>query len=219
MLRYLFALIPGLALFALFYVSKSAEPGEINVLLRDTGRVAFLYLSLALLVTPVITLSGKQWMAKYRRTFGVLAFVFAIAHASKYFFDEYTYQETLFVAKHFLESDVWSGTLAFVLMAILGITSNDASVRFLRSHWKPLQTLAYPLFLIAALHVAFASRFEDFYVVVISAVVALRTFAFLKKRKILPVSAVGGSATKYLCVPCGYVYDETVGDVDGGIPP
>lgn len=145
--------------------------------------MSFVYLVFALAVTPVFTLTGKVGIVKYRRVFGVLSFVFAFAHAGKYFSDEYTYQGVVFVAKHFLELDVFSGTVAFIVMAVLAITSNDASVRFLKSKWKSLQTLAYPLFLLAALHVAFASRFEGFYTTTISALVLLRTFAYFKNSK------------------------------------
>lgn len=134
---------------------------------------------------------------------------------------EYQYQKTPFVAKHFLELDVASGTVAFVIIAALGLTSNDASVRWLKAGWKKLQTLAYPLFFITALHVAFASRFDAFYMVLISVLVLARTLSYVAE----PESPVAVRSTgkrknkRYLCVPCGYVYDPAVGDVDGGIAP
>ena len=45
--------------------------------------------------------------------------------------------------------------------------------------------------------------------------VALRTIVYLLKQD----QVSSGVSTKYLCVPCGYIYDENLGDPDGGIAP
>ena len=105
MLRYLFALIPGIILFLGFYLGNS---GETNLLLRDLGRVSFVYLTLALAVTPIIALLKKDEFAPYRRVFGVLAFLFATAHTIVYFNMEYTYQKAFFGLEQFKGSDVFS---------------------------------------------------------------------------------------------------------------
>ena len=86
--------------------------------------------------------------------------------------------------------------------------------------WKKIQVLAYPLFLIVALHIAFASHFDWFYMGIISLLLLLRTYAFLQKENhlVIPKGATG-NITRYLCVPCGYIYDEKYGDPDGGIAP
>jgi len=54
-----------------------------------------------------------------------------------------------------------------------------------------------------------------FYVILAIIVVGLRTTVFLMKRQITQE----GPTTKYLCVPCGYIYDEAKGDPDGGLAP
>lgn len=156
--------------------------------------MAFEYLILALLITPVGKLLKTASFNVYRRVFGVWAFLFASAHAFTYFGMEYQYQGTPFVAKHFLELDVASGTVAFVIIAALGLTSNNASVRFLKASWKKLQSLAYPLFLITVLHVAFASRFDAFYMVSIAILVLVRTFAYLSESSGKPAAVAGKSA-------------------------
>jgi rubredoxin len=172
-------------------------------------------------VTPIIALTERPGWAPYRRTFGIFAFLLAIGHMAVYFYAEYAYQKTFFVLEHFLELDVASGTVAFVIIFLLGVTSNDVSVRLLKGFWKKIQTLAYPLFLMAALHIAFASRFDEWYMAIIGAVIFFRTVAFFRKDASRKGQAnpLGKPVTKYLCVPCGYVYDERLGDPDGGIAP
>lgn len=219
MLRYLIALIPGIFLFFGFYFGNA---GEADLLLRDFGRVSFFYFTLALMVTPVIVLIGKNSLAPYRRVFGVLAFLVVLGHAGIYFYLENLYHKAFIIPAHFKYLDVASGTIAFLIMAILAITSNDYSVRLLRGTWKKIQVLAYPLFLIAALHVAFASRFDGFYIVIIGLLIALRIAAYFKKDStevIAKPTNPSKKITKYLCVPCGYIYDEALGDPDGGIAP
>ncbi|USN59428.1 MAG: rubredoxin [Candidatus Peribacteria bacterium] len=81
--------------------------------------------------------------------------------------------------------------------------------------WKTLQSLAYPAFLISIIHIAVASRFDGFYSFLIVLVVALRTAAYVFPKKV----SVASTTTKYICIPCGYIYDENVGDPDGGIEP
>ena len=114
--------------------------------------------------------------------------------------------------------DASTGVLAWIFMFILWITSNTFSVKLLTWWvWKKIQSLVYPAFLVSSIHVAFASRFEAFYIVLIIILVAIRTAAYLNKRD--SGTAQSGSTTKYLCVPCGYIYDEALGDPDGGIQP
>lgn len=161
----------------------------------------------------------KSELAPYRRTFGVLAILFAIAHTVVYFDMEYTYQKTFFVLEHFKELDIFSGTIAFIIMAVLGIISNNFSVRLLKGMWKKIQIFTYPLFFIVVLHVAFASRFDAFYMTTIGALVLLRTIAYLKEKNSIIQLKSSGKVTRYRCVPCGWIYDEKYGDPDGGIPP
>lgn len=46
--------------------------------------------------------------------------------------------------------------------------------------------------------------------------VMTRTVAFFHSKRVTPAHT---SSTRYLCVPCGYIYDETLGDPDSGIKP
>ena len=101
-------------------------------------------------------------------------------------------------------------------MFVLGITSNKVSIKILSwSVWKKVQSLVYPAFLISSIHVAFASRFDIFYVLLVLWLVAIRTASYMAKKD-APKTWV---TTKYICIPCGYIYDEALGDPDGGLEP
>lgn len=211
MKKYIISLIPWIILFFLFYYFNIWET---NIFLRSLWRTSFFYIALTLFISPIIKLTWYQKLIPYRRSLWVLSFLLAIFHTWYYFKMEYDFQKTFFVLEHFKALDIISGLLWLAIIIILGLTSNNFSVTRLKSFWPKLQSLAYPLFLIVAIHVAFASRFDTFYIIVITLLVIIRTHAFFK-------DSWNNLSWKprYLCVPCGYIYDEDLWDPDSGIKP
>jgi DMSO/TMAO reductase YedYZ heme-binding membrane subunit len=96
---------------------------------------------------------------------------------------EYDFQKTFFILEHFKALDIISGLIGLAIIIVLGVTSNNFSVNKLKAYWGKIQSLTYPLFVIVALHVAFASRFETFYILVITVLVYARTHAYFKNAK------------------------------------
>lgn len=212
MKKYIIAAVPGIILYVIFYYTHG---WEINLALRDTGRISFLYITFSLLVTPIISLFDFQRLLPWRRVFWVISFLLAIAHFFIYFYLEKLYSNTFFVAEHFKQSDVITWIVGFILILILWLTSNNFSVKKLKWTWNQIQSLAYPLFIIVAIHVAFASRFDNFYMISITILALFRSVAYYKKwsTKIVSTKAL------YECVPCGYIYDWEKWDPDGWISP
>lgn len=65
-------------------------------------------------------------------------------------------------------------------MFVLGVISNHFSMGLLGGRlWKAIQTLAYPLFLLVLIHVAFASRFDLLYSSLAGVLILTRTFSYL----------------------------------------
>ncbi|EKE29247.1 MAG: ferric-chelate reductase / rubredoxin [uncultured bacterium (gcode 4)] len=211
MKKYFLAAIPWMILYFLFDYTHT---WEINLALRDFWRVAYLYIIFSLAITPLLKLGMSQKLLPYRRVMWILSFYMALVHAGIYFYLEYVYSHTFFVSEHFMEMDIITGVIAMIIMIFLWITSNNYSVNLLKEFWKKLQSLAYPLFVIVAIHVAFASRFEEFYIVTISTLVLLRTVAYLKSGS---WAMVTWWKLRYLCVPCWFIYDPELGDPDSWI--
>ena len=197
--------------------------------LRAYGKVAFLYLVFALSISPILTFVKNKKISDMliimRKIIWILSFVFFLKHGLEYFSMEY-----LFAIKHtpviwyrsyirqnfLVRLDASSWVVAWILMLILWITSNKFSVKLLSgTTWKKVQSLAYPAFLVASIHVAFSSRFDMFYVLLVVRLVFIRSVSYLAQKD-RPQS---WSTTKYVCIPCGYIYDEAVGDPDGWLEP
>jgi ferredoxin-NADP reductase/rubredoxin len=202
---------------------------EANLYLRAYGKVAFFYFAWALMVSPVLHFIKKQFYRDrfilLRKIFGILACIFFLKHGLEYFASEYIYYFQWNYDVSYLEyaysnilqwNDALSGIVAGILLWLLGITSNKVSLSLLWwKKWKVIQSLVYPAFLISALHIAFASRFDSFYSFLIILVVSLRTVAYFSVQK----NVKKWKTIKYLCVPCGYIYDENIWDPDSGIAP
>ncbi len=197
--------------------------------LRSYGKVAFLYLVLALSISPLLTFIKHKKISDIlivvRKIVWILSFLFFVKHGLEYFSMEY-----LFAIKHtpvlwyrsyvrdnfLVRMDASTWVVAWMIMLALWLTSNKFSVQLLSwSVWKKVQSLAYPAFLVVAIHVAFSSRFDIFYVLLTVWLVFIRSSSYLAQKN----KPTSWPTTKYICVPCGYIYDESVGDPDGWLEP
>lgn len=209
---------------------------ESNLYLRSYWKIAFLFFALALLVSPILKFiknnSFRENLILSRKIFWILAFVFFFKHGLEYFAIEYIYQVQYhsdisyfqYVYENMLvRPDALSWMVAWVMMFLLWITSNKFSIKILTwKWWKTIQTLVYPWFLLSVIHVAIASRFDNFYLFLFVLVVFVRTFSYFSNKNTSEnknISEKNRITTKYLCIPCGYIYDESIWDPDSWISP
>jgi methionine sulfoxide reductase heme-binding subunit len=122
-------------------------------LLHPTGETSARLMIIAMMIAPLIALVGPRgwlrWLLARRRALGVAAFAYALLHLVLYMVDMGVLADML---AEFTAPGIWTGWAAFVLMIPLALTSNDASMRALKSGWKRLQRLAYPAALLTLLH-------------------------------------------------------------------
>lgn len=210
---------------------KYASPDASDLMVRIPGRIAFTFLAICLMMSPINTLTRRRhetvWLM-LRKITGILSFLFFLTHALRFLFELSGYApHTLSVIDmvgFLLVGMVSSGkmiTMGFVVgigMILLGITSNTISYRLLGRWWKRLHRLVYPIFVLSIVHVVWAERFSGYYTLLLVSVSILRAWAFVRSWKTSPKKPQG-RATKYICVVCGYVYDEALGDPDSGIAP
>jgi sulfoxide reductase heme-binding subunit YedZ len=137
-------------LFVRQYLAGGIWAGD---LLHPTGEMSARLIIFALMLTPLSLLFKGQrwirWLLGHRRAFGVAAFAYALLHLLLYVLDMET------VANMLAEvgaPGIWTGWAAFLLLLPMAVTSNQASMRALRSGWKRLQRLAYPAALLTLVH-------------------------------------------------------------------
>jgi sulfoxide reductase heme-binding subunit YedZ len=140
-----YGLAPLILLLNFFFI-KNVE------LLSQLGEWAWQLLILVLFLKPAIKILGRKelmWLLTYRRELGILCFYFAFAHLAGNIFSLKIYKiENYLPFTNFL----FSGALATIILIILYLTSNNASMRYLKKNWKRLQSLSYLLLPLVSVH-------------------------------------------------------------------
>lgn len=134
------------------------ESGSEDWVLADsippTGEVAALLMFAAMAVGPLARIVGMryrwmQWAMQKRRWIGVAAFCYAALHLALYVIDMGALDLML---AEIGAPGIWTGWLAFVLMAAPAVVSNDGAMRLLKRRWKPVQRLLYPVVALTVVH-------------------------------------------------------------------
>jgi sulfoxide reductase heme-binding subunit YedZ len=134
-------------------VAVASDPGKVESLLHPTGEFAARFMIIAMMITPLRMMFPKagwlNWLMRRRRPLGVAAFLYALLHTVFYIVDSGALQPML---EEFSKPGIWTGWLAFAIFIPLGLTSNNASQRWLLAGWKTLQRFVYPAAVLTLLH-------------------------------------------------------------------
>ena len=162
----------------LFYQGMTGGLGvePIEALEHEYGELALQLMILGLAVTPLRRLTGLNLM-KFRRAIGILTLSYVVCHLLVWLVLDVQDPGQIW-ADIIKRPYITVGMAAFVLMLPLGITSNNASVRWLGAAWRRLHKLVYPAAILAGLHyVMLAKGFQIeplIYLFVILALLLLR---------------------------------------------
>lgn len=129
--------------------------GEI---LHESGKFSARLLLLTLAITPLQLFFARAkwtyWLLNRRRYFGVAAFMYAGLHTAVYLDRKIG---SGLVMQEAAEFSMWTGWVALALFVPLALTSNDASLRWLKRGWKKLHRWVYPAALLTFIHWIFAA--------------------------------------------------------------
>lgn len=134
------------------------SPGEPQLsIIRGSAYTGLTFISTALLLSSIF--KWKPLWAKYwyiRRYFGVAGVVFVVLHVMGVYYhyfggDFQKYMEAFQIMNPFVNPLVF-GVIAYPLLLLIAITSNDYSVRKLGIYWKRIQQLVYIAFIASIFH-------------------------------------------------------------------
>ena len=153
-LVFVLALAPlgELAAGALFFPEwLGANPAEF--ITRKTGNWTLRFLLLTLAVTPLRTLTGWNWLLKFRRMLGLYAFFYGIVHVSSFVSFDHVFEVAEILRDIVKRPFITVGFTALVLMIPLAATSTNAMVRRLGARrWLALHRLVYLIAPLGVLH-------------------------------------------------------------------
>lgn len=146
------ALVPALVL-AWDALQGQLGVNEVNYAIRTTGKLSIVFLTLALLVTPLRRLTGWGQLIAVRRNLGLFGFYYGLAHFAIFFVFEREASLAGTVSEIIDRRYLWFGFGALLLMVPLAVTSTDGMVsRLGAKRWKLLHRLTYPVAIGAVVH-------------------------------------------------------------------
>lgn len=162
-------------------------PDPADELAIRTGEWALRFLILSLAVTPLRHFFGWAGIARYRRTFGLFALLFATFHFAVYvaFILQFRWTE---IAEDILERPyITMGFASFIILLVLGATSPKSMVKRLGRNWKTLHKLVYPASILALVHLTWILRTDVaeafFYAMILLPILGYRVYLYMFSTK------------------------------------
>lgn len=152
--------------------------------LHLSGELSARLLLVTLAITPLRLVfadaSWPNWLLRHRRYFGIAAFMYAALHTAVYLDRKVG---SGLVLQEAVEFSMWTGWLAMVILVPLALTSNDASVRWLKRKWKKLHRWIYPAALLTFVHWVFAAFSFVPGLIHLGILLVLETYRIWKRRQ------------------------------------
>ena len=158
---FLLALVPFLRLFwdgwnSYRGVGHGLGANPIEAVTHRTGSWTIYFLLITLAITPLREITGLNWLGKFRRMLGLFAFFYGTLHLGTWIFDRAYVELSLDLAG--VAADIAKrpfitvGTLGYVLMIPLAVTSTNGMIRRLGKRWRSLHRLVYVSAILGVLH-------------------------------------------------------------------
>ena len=187
------AVFAGLFLPALWIaylaLSGALEPKVVTEMIHLTGKWAIRFLTLSLLITPLMRGARYPKFVAVRRMIGVAAFAYATAHLFLYVVDQH-FQMLHVVSEIALRFYLTVGFTAWLGLAALAATSTDAMIRRLGPKWSRLHKLVYAIGVLALLHFMIQAKADVTEPVIMTGFfLILMLFRVILKRGASPLAA------------------------------
>lgn len=163
-----------------FYLAINGHMGvePINALERKIGEIGLQIIIAGLTISPLCR-HARLSIMKFRRSLGVMAFVYVFVHFSFWIVLDMNLRWSQ------MWGDIWRrpyiaiGMAAFVLLIPLILTSSDRAIRKLGPmRWRRLHKLAYPVAVLGAVHYIMVQKVWELepmiYLAVVIGLLALR---------------------------------------------
>jgi sulfoxide reductase heme-binding subunit YedZ len=127
-------------------------PNPVEDIQNTLGIWGIRFILLTLAITPLHRATGKAWLLRFRRMFGLFAFAYCGLHFLNYLVLDQTFDINSIFEDILERPFITIGFSAIVLMTPLAITSTDAWRRRLGMRWPQLHRLVYVIGILACWH-------------------------------------------------------------------
>lgn len=140
------------------FATGNISPNPIQELERRTGRHALVLLVLSLLCTPLNTIFKWSEPLKRRRALGLYSFMYAVIHVIIFADLDFGLAWSTLIQEVVTKPRLVVGTLAFLLLIPLAITSFDIWKKRLGKNWKRLHRVVYFIAPAVVLHYLWSKK-------------------------------------------------------------
>ena len=134
------------------YFTNNLGIDPVREILFHTGTTALVLLVLSLAVTPVNIIFGWKQVIPLRRPLGLYAFMYVSLHLLTFVWLDYAFDLSFILDGIVEQPFVLVGTVAFLLLVPLAITSTKGWQKRLGKRWKALHKLSYLIIVLALIH-------------------------------------------------------------------
>jgi sulfoxide reductase heme-binding subunit YedZ len=144
-------LVPlALLVFGAFTGTLGANPVE--RITHRTGLATLILLLVTLAITPLRRWTGMLWLIQYRRLVGLFAFFYGCLHLLTYLWLDQNFRIAAMAHDVVKRPFITMGTLSWLLMLPLALTSTQKAIRSLGKNWLRLHRLVYAAAAAGAIH-------------------------------------------------------------------
>lgn len=133
-------------------------PNPIDALTDQTGTLAIRFLLISLSLTPLRWLIKQTWPIRFRRMLGLFAFFYALLHVSIYLVLDQQLDLAAVWDDLVQRPYILAGTVAFLILVPLAVTSTQAMVRRLGRRWMSLHRGVYVAATAAVVHYVWLAK-------------------------------------------------------------
>ena len=156
-LLHLCCLIPFIQLLFNAY-SNTLGVNPVETLTHTTGEWSLRFLLLSLSITPLIRFTSNNWLIVFRRPLGLYCFFYALLHFLVYWVFDQGLSFAYLIEDIIDRPYITIGSLGFILLIPLTITSTKAMRKKMRQNWNKLHKLSYFIAFCAIIHLIWLTK-------------------------------------------------------------
>ncbi len=153
------ASVPLYWLYLAWQLALGPDPGK--VLVDNLGQGALVLLLLTLCMTPLQRLTGWGGWPATRRQLGLWCFTYAVLHLTSYLYFLLGGEVARLGEELYERPYILVGSVGFLGLAVLAMTSSRWSMRRLGKRWKKVHRLVYIIVIVVLLHMLWVVRADS----------------------------------------------------------
>jgi sulfoxide reductase heme-binding subunit YedZ len=136
----------------LFEITGRLGANPIEEILDRFGNWSLRFILLTLAVTPVRRISGLNWLARFRRMFGLFTFFYVLMHFLTWLILDQGILLPAIIEDLAKRPFITVGFIALLLLTALAATSTAGIRRRMGRHWQTLHNAAYVVGILGVWH-------------------------------------------------------------------